>query len=906
MKKILKYIAAAVFAFCCCSPQVSAEQISDNVYLSDRADYNQYAFDRFLQRQEEKENGYTFYERAILLSRYFNNRYEGDKIEEDFTEDVAQIFPSLSPQGVIDAEKWIRRGVKLYRWGEKKYQEIYESIFSEPELPILPDEAYDLAQDREYIPSENKDEYVVITDIKRVLSYGDDPQDKAMMEAKRNHDLGIKTESSASRFAKIKKLWDEKKYKELFFFGTDYEQEAKYHGIGSEDTKENVLVRIMTNYEGSAYPDRLKAGIDVILPHGYFVPAENSGEFFVPKISLEKSENLLKSKVYYPMPQRFNHSGGKSFGIYSGNFLIPVEIEVDKNAERINLKADVKMQVCNTALVCKTQDFSSELTLKKEDILPSMVNTHIEQAFYMYPIENEEKLLIKKAQTGKDKDKNEYIKIKFEAKKSVSSFDVFVEDESGTEFETPKIAVNGKEVSVMIFPADKTQKLTGEKIRIRASLNDKYNLEKEEVLTEASMFDVDAASLSFGLIILGFLGGFLLNFMPCVFPVLSIKIIAMRKMNNQTSKKIKKSFLLSGAGIVAGFLLLTLVLEILKLCGQSLGWGMQFQNYIFLMIMSFVCTLLLAQFYEFIEFETPKFVNKIISSTAGKEDFASVSAGLLVVLMATPCSAPFLGTAIGFALGGSFFDMFLIMTAVGLGLASPYFLVSAFPNVSLHLPKDAKYQKKAHLVISMMLIATILWLLWLLGNQISTIGAVAYAISLLLFFKLMKWRKTLVYTALNNAQFADNREKAVKSVKVVSSVLATIVMLLGALFVFSSHKAGNSDSSVELERIREEIADGKTVLLEISADWCLTCSLNNIIVLNDSNLEIMKERYNLVYIKEDWSAHNDKLLEFMAKYQRRGLPFYVVYSQSAPEGIVLPEILTLGELESILDGINTF
>jgi len=914
MKKILRYCTAVFLCVVLCSvvnaQEPDAEQISDNVYLSKNADYNQAVYDRFQKEKTERENAeYNFIEKALITARYFNNRYEGDKIDEDFHEDIEKMFPKLSQQGVVDAQKWIRRGVKFYRWAENKYNEIMKSLFSPKTPPILPDYEYELGEKKEYIDTGNPKEYIVITDIKKAISYSNNPKDKALIEAKRDFDNGIVREAPATVLAKLKKLWDEGKYFKLFFYGSDYAQDDYPTGEDAGEEREHIKVRLLSNYNGIIYPEKLKVVLDVILDNGYFVPAENSGKYTTPQISLDKSENLQSANAAFPLPQRFNHVTGKSMGIYAGNFFFPLELKIAENSDEIKIVADSAFELCNSVFECKKQKFHNTLSLDKSFSETTLVNNYISQSFNFYPVENAENISLEKAVAEKDSSKNEYIRLEFVVNEDVANFDVFVEDEKKTEFNAPLVAINGDEVTVRISPINETMRFEGNKIFVRAGLNNRYFLKKETTVIPASTFDPKAAKFTIAILLLGFLGGFLLNFMPCVLPVLSLKIMALRKLNNQSSQAIKKSFLFSGLGIIIGFLLLSAMLIVLKLLGYTLGWGLQFQNYAFLVLMSFICLFFLAQFWGIIEVSTPDFINKIISSTAGKENFSSIALGMFVVLMATPCSAPFLGTALGFALGSSVIHLFLIMMAVGFGLAMPHFLVILLPNVSVKVSKDEKEQKAAKAILSLMLLATIFWLLLILAAQIGNYSAVWFGICMLIIFALLKCRQIFIRQAKEDEEFANSRDETIRSIKAVMAVLIILPTFFAIKTAYDGHLQKSAEvkaeNMVDLPKIREKTEQGKTVLLEIGAKWCLTCNLNNLTVLNDMTMNKMKDLYNLEIIKLDWSNYDAEILDFMAKYGRRGLPFYVVYSLSAPNGIVLPEILSIGEFEKILSGIGT-
>lgn len=846
---------------------------------------------------------YSVSEYAVLLARYFNNHYKGDKIEEDFTEELEKFFPDVSLANIYSAETWIRRAVKAYREGKEFYQKLITEINMKPTKRIFPDEDYDDDTFYDYIDTGKPDEYIVITDIKRVLAYGDNPQDLELMQAKKDHDAGIERGSVLDELKKLKKIWDEGRYKEIFFFGSDEGNYEKSLGIGNYAHKNEIITSLITNYTAIKNPDKIKTGLLISVPEDKFITAENSGTFIKPQIDLSASENLSSYKINLPVPTRFNYSDGQSFGVYGKIFLIPFNFKITDNKKPVILRAKTNLQICDYFLNCENIETHNELTLNVGESVESDASIFIYQAFN-HISGNDGVLAVNKAVIDEDYEGHQSLRIEFSHNKRVRSFSVFAEDEKSTKFKAPLTAVEGDTIFVRFETEDNTQKIDDSKFFVRAMLNGKYAFMDTITAKKGIFFDPKAMTFSFGILAVAFLGGFLLNFMPCIFPVLSLKVIALSRLENESSKNIKRSIFLSICGILGGFFILSTLLCTLKLLGYSLGWGMQFQSIGFLGFMMFIILLFFAELEGIINIKTPDFINKHLSNNAQKNDFLSVMTGAFVVLMATPCSAPFLGVAVGFALSGKIIHIYLILTAVAFGLCLPYFLILFIPQISCKFPSGATWRKRFIFIMELMLIATLLWLFSIMSAQIGIIKTALFLLLLILLICVFWLAQKFTAYINSNTENASLYSESKNFINKFFLIFFAIVAFVAFSYLHYTNKKAHAEyaeknrpEQIDFAEIKKNIDEGKIVVLEIGANWCLTCKLNEFTVLNF--LKKNTKDTNVVYLRIDWSRYNKDILDFMAKYGRRGLPFYVVFSKTMPDGIALPEILTASDIEAI-------
>lgn len=402
------------------------------------------------------------------------------------------------------------------------------------------------------------------------------------------------------------------------------------------------------------------------------------------------------------------------------------------------------------------------------------------------------------------------------------------------------------------------------------------------------------------LLFFAFVGGIILNLMPCVLPVLSLKLFSLIKQAGESRGRLLLLGLSTTAGILASFWALASIVAILKAGGNSAGWGMQFQSAGFIAFMVIILTAFAMSFFGVFEVWLP-------GSTTTRMDSAGKKAGLvgafftgaLLVLLSTPCSAPFLGTAMGFAFTASTPVLFLFFTAAGVGLALPYLLVSAFPAVLKVFPKPGKWMVTLQKVMGVLLLATVAWLLWVVNEQagysgVSVFGAIA-ALSVGLSFAIGKFAPPGVAFGREAGAFA------------VSAVILAAIWFTAAApryeqTVQERFEARMSQQMLEggwyrytPELVSEFAKAGKTVFIDVSADWCLTCKANEAAVLDREDFRKTLDNAGVIRIKADWTRETPEVNALLKSMGKSGVPAYAIYPKGdASKQIVLPELLTAG------------
>ena len=393
-------------------------------------------------------------------------------------------------------------------------------------------------------------------------------------------------------------------------------------------------------------------------------------------------------------------------------------------------------------------------------------------------------------------------------------------------------------------------------------------------------------------ILLAIFGGAILNIMPCVLPVLSIKLISVIKHSDARISRIRFAFLSTILGILFCFVIFVFFTYAIKLTGNSLGWGLQFQNPYFLIFLIVILMFFIANLLGVFDISFDQFLatilNKKISQTEEKKNIfiPNFLSGILAVLLATPCSAPFLGTAISFALVENFATIFLIFFFIGIGFASPYIILLISPKLVYFLPKPGVWMTQLKQLMAGFLAATIVWLVYILSHNLGAIPAFLTATLAVLLLACLK----------------------IKSDFFKYLALATIIFLTFFLPVnLQEHYKIRSSAydaiwkSFDEAELYRQVALGKIVVVDITADWCITCKFNKIRVLQTKEIMAKLNSENIVAMRGDITKPNEKIMNFLHKNNRFAIPFNAVYGPQAKTGLFLSELLTKQDLLAAIE-----
>jgi thiol:disulfide interchange protein len=392
--------------------------------------------------------------------------------------------------------------------------------------------------------------------------------------------------------------------------------------------------------------------------------------------------------------------------------------------------------------------------------------------------------------------------------------------------------------------------------------------------------DDTSSSAGIGLlaaIAFAFLGGVILNIMPCVFPILSLKALSF---THGSADQHRRASLVYAAGVIVSFMALASVLVAIQQTGQLIGWGFQLQNTGFVIGLAYLFTVMGLSLNGLIHFGT-SMMNVGQSLTEQDGDAGNFFTGVLAVVVASPCTAPFMGTALGYALSQPIMVTLIVFAALGAGMALPMVILSHSSAAVRALPKPGPWMDTAKNVLAFPLYLTSVWLLWVAGNQ-AGVNTMALALS------------GLVLLALAAYLYGDTSLRKGFS----------IILVAGAVFLAipSVNKPGSNDSSRTLSDgqiawsasvLDDYIKRGDPIFVDVTADWCITCLANEAAVLFTPEMEQAFIDADIPYMIADWTDYDADIGRFVQSHGRSGIPLYVMYPRgigSTPE--ILPQLLT--------------
>jgi thiol:disulfide interchange protein/DsbC/DsbD-like thiol-disulfide interchange protein len=394
-------------------------------------------------------------------------------------------------------------------------------------------------------------------------------------------------------------------------------------------------------------------------------------------------------------------------------------------------------------------------------------------------------------------------------------------------------------------------------------------------------------------LLFGFLGGIILNLMPCVLPVISLKIFGFIQHAGQSRRKILRSGIAFTAGIFAWFVGLALLLIVLKGAGREVTWGgFQFTNAYFVLALSVVVLVFALNLFGVFEISLPQSMTRgLLSTSDRKDDVGSFFQGVFATVLATPCTAPFLGTALGFAFAQSSAIILAMFVAIAAGMSAPYLLLSAQPAWLRFLPKPGPWMLHVKQFMGFLLLATLLFLLYVLGAQ-RGVEAAIWASCFLLVISVACWMKGAFVLPT-----ASVLKRSVVLALMLVLVLGSGIYFIGGKFRLTNLASGDSRLSGDWqpftpERLQAELDQGHFVFVDFTAAWCLTCKFNEHNVLESAEVREAFQRHGIVKFKADWTNGDPAITKLLQQFGRPGVPLYVLYPGKNEEPIVFPELLT--------------
>ena len=407
---------------------------------------------------------------------------------------------------------------------------------------------------------------------------------------------------------------------------------------------------------------------------------------------------------------------------------------------------------------------------------------------------------------------------------------------------------------------------------------------------------VGSASVIYYLL-LAFLGGILLNLMPCVLPLLSVKAMNLINQSQGDKKSILINALTYSLGIIFSFWAMSLFIVILQQSGNLLGWGFQFQNpYFLIVLISVIFIFALSLFEVFILLPPSSGLNKASGLSEKKGYAGSFFTGVFAVFVATPCTAPFLGAAMGFAFSQPPLIIIAIMTVTGLGLSLPFLILGFIPGFFKHMPKPGKWMDTFREAMAFLMVGTAVYLSSTLIKQIG-LGFIPF-LWFLLILSFIAW-----LWGWSSRNIRKKNGKRLIWFTTLSGIALSSFFFLSPSVILGENSTGYSQSlkgnwiEFSPQKMNELISGDKTVFLAFSASWCTTCKINEKNVLYTEEADRFFEEKDVVLVRGDLTSTNQPALEWIYSFDRAGVPLYILY-KPGEDPRILPELLSQSIIES--------
>jgi len=661
--------------------------------------------------------------------------------------------------------------------------------------------------------------------------------------------------------------------------------------------------RLITAEQATGSTSTLDAGLEIRLASGWHTYWRTPGAAGIPaSISWTGSRNLRSATLLWPVPRRFVLQGLQTYG-YEKQVVLPIALGLADPAAPLRLHATVAYMACKN--ICVPLHAAFTLALPAGLAVPGPQASLIAAARARVPGRlSRLGVALRAAEVAPVADGRATLILRLALHgRSLTHPDLFVEGLPRGAPGPPRLvlAPGGRRASLVVANVpDAASVLAGRTLAF--TLTSRPAGRSAEAATfRARPHQVAAAAvpggpaLSFAIVSAALLGGLILNVMPCVLPVLSLKFMSLSVLAGAERRRVRLDLLATAAGVLAGFGLLAGALIGLKEAGAAVGWGIQFQEPWFLAAMTMAMALFAANLWGWLEIELPGGLASSLGTLQGSSRAASAFlTGLFAALLAASCTAPFVGTAVGFALAGGPADIAGIFLAMGLGLAAPYLLGAALPRLVGFLPRPGRWMLAVRAVLGFLLLVTGFWLLAVLVRvggrpEAALIGALAAALLLVLAWRHLSGRSRRV---LGSAA----------AVLVVAAVLVPLVArpLLGRSPPAAGKLADGIWRPFDAAAIGPAVAHGRVVFVDVTADWCLICKANALAVLDRNPVAAELGGPGVVAMRADWTRASPAITTYLQDFGRYGVPLDVVYGPGVPDGRKLPDLLTPAEVTNAL------
>ena len=600
----------------------------------------------------------------------------------------------------------------------------------------------------------------------------------------------------------------------------------------------------------------LNIGLKVSMDQGWHTYWENPGDSGGPiEINWDLPDGFAVSNIKWPLPEKIEYPPLMTFG-YENFVIYPMVLSIPKDYSNDYFEMIADILICADVCIPESGKISSNFSDIDSDSLIYEWLESVPSDFL--PI---------KASIA---DNN--LEIRFTFEKEIREIYFFPDENSSIDYSSKQnfYKKDGSSfLSINLFN-EELQKISG----VLDINGTGYKIANSQIenLNEGSLSLITA-------LIFALLGGLILNLMPCVFPVISLKVLSFVSMGGSSPVKIRNHALVFTFGVIASFMIIAFAMVLLKQAGNYVGWGFQLQSPLIVGLLSMVMV-----FISLVLITENSFGESLIKLGNFERNengyYSSFLTGVLAVVVASPCTAPFMGAALGYALIQPSGESIPIFLSLSLGFSLPYLLLAANPKLINFLPKPGNWMIALKEFFAFPMLATAIWLFWVFSLQVDQNSVI---------FLLIGW----LLLALNFWVFLKNWKKIIKIIIFGISIISML---------YFSPSVENSDTKQNLiigsatewyEGIEEDLRNkNQPYFINFTAAWCITCQSNEITAFSKDNFKDLLEKNNIEYIKADWTNRNDDITKSLKKYGRSGVPFYLYWEPGYEKPKILPAILT--------------
>ena len=664
-------------------------------------------------------------------------------------------------------------------------------------------------------------------------------------------------------------------------------------------TEQHGAARLISAVEATGSSTQIDVGLQLKLTPGWHTYWRSPGDAGIPPvIDWKGSENLAGAEIAWPAPVRLPSLGGLETLGYEDGLVLPIAVRLVHPGAPLHLHAEVDYASCKD--ICIPYHASLDLVLPSGLAQPRTEAPLIAAAQRRVPEDiTAAQWKLVGAAVGTERGGAALSVRLASVAGPFASPDLFVEGLAKGSAGRPEVSLadSGRTATLRVpILSEAPDAIAGTKLRI--TVVDGARAGEADVIPQFGILAPIRADATLGAILgIALLGGLILNLMPCVLPVLSLKLLALTGYVGAERRAARVGLLATAAGVILSFGILAAALIALKAAGSAIGWGIQFQQPWFLAGMALITTLFAASLWGWMPIGLPAGVAGTFGSMRDHGRLTNAFLmGAFATLLAASCSAPFVGTAIGFALARAPVDIALVFGALGLGMAAPFLAVAALPGLIAYLPRPGRWMVWLECALGLALLGTAVWLLSVLALEAGVKIAIVVSAMLALLLAAVAWRQRLP---------VGRRAQGV--IGIAALTLAALAVLLPswrgqALPIGPTSAPSDTQWQVFDEAaLRQMVSDGKVVFVDVTAAWCLTCKANELAVLDRPPVAARLHDPGVIAMRADWTRPDPRIIAYLQSFGRYGVPLDVVYGPGAPQGIALPELLSA---EAVMDAFQ--